>query len=252
MSSSSTAVSNHSAVTTAKERVSYRERLIRFYRRYDPSKLHHVDYFLNRFQNQEENMFAALLKKYGPEPPSTGTVSVVPCRERLRLRLYHFYQFYNPEKLGMLDELADGYWEDGEEDLLRALVDRYGPEPMTLLDGTLRNAPRRHRGLAIKDEERRASVVPVAPSSATISASAPRSDGTRKAELLQTALEAPTNPRPSHRNDDDDDIDQLMLRHNSDEDLLELELKQPSASTGSSSQPHHAKQSGSVIDDDLI
>ena len=50
------------------EVVSHKERLIRFYKAYNPSKLAHLDLFLNHWKGNEEELFEKLVKKYGPEP----------------------------------------------------------------------------------------------------------------------------------------------------------------------------------------
>lgn len=45
-----------------------RERLIRFYRHYNPAKLAHVDLFLDHWKDNTEELFQKLVFKYGPEP----------------------------------------------------------------------------------------------------------------------------------------------------------------------------------------
>ncbi|KAG8346873.1 hypothetical protein ERJ75_000949200 [Trypanosoma vivax] len=46
----------------------YRQRLCRFYERYNPSKLGDVDHHLGIYRGKEEHLFAILVNKYGPEP----------------------------------------------------------------------------------------------------------------------------------------------------------------------------------------
>ena len=46
----------------------YRERLTNFYKAYAPEKVSEVDSFLTKYAGKEENLFRALVKKYGPEP----------------------------------------------------------------------------------------------------------------------------------------------------------------------------------------
>ena len=46
----------------------YRRRLIRFYKRYNPDKLPSVDEVLVKYKGLEEDLFQALVNKYGPEP----------------------------------------------------------------------------------------------------------------------------------------------------------------------------------------
>jgi len=45
-----------------------RERLIRFYKHYNPSKISHVDLFLDHWKDNPEELFEKLVFKYGPEP----------------------------------------------------------------------------------------------------------------------------------------------------------------------------------------
>mmetsp|Transcript_15930 Transcript_15930/g.18606 ORF Transcript_15930/g.18606 Transcript_15930/m.18606 type:complete len:1766 (-) Transcript_15930:467-5764(-) len=45
-----------------------RKRLTLFYKKYNPAKLVHVDYFVSSWQGNEEALFHTLIKKYGPEP----------------------------------------------------------------------------------------------------------------------------------------------------------------------------------------
>lgn len=45
-----------------------RQRLIRFYQFYNPSKLAHVDLFLDHWKGNPEELFQKLIHKYGPEP----------------------------------------------------------------------------------------------------------------------------------------------------------------------------------------
>lgn len=52
---------------------SHRDRLVRFYQRYNPSKVSDVDIILESFEGDEDRMFAALVERYGPEP----TVSAI-------------------------------------------------------------------------------------------------------------------------------------------------------------------------------
>eukprot|EP00742_Colponemidia_sp_Colp-10_P019583 GILJ01022728.1.p1 GENE.GILJ01022728.1~~GILJ01022728.1.p1 ORF type:complete len:313 (-),score=46.67 GILJ01022728.1:256-1194(-) len=47
----------------------YRARLVRFYEKYSPDKLRHVDTSLAKYKGKEKAMFVTLVAKYGPEPP---------------------------------------------------------------------------------------------------------------------------------------------------------------------------------------
>jgi hypothetical protein len=55
-----------------------RRRLERFYEEYNPSKLTQIDQTLRAYEGREEDMFDALVKKYGPEPRSPEISSKNP------------------------------------------------------------------------------------------------------------------------------------------------------------------------------
>ncbi|GBG31386.1 Myosin-1 [Hondaea fermentalgiana] len=57
-------------VKDAKEKgkLNPRQRLTRFYKHYNPEKLRHVDLFLEYWAGKEDELFAKLMEKYGPEP----------------------------------------------------------------------------------------------------------------------------------------------------------------------------------------
>jgi hypothetical protein len=48
--------------------VMFRERLLAFYKKYEPSKVSEVDNLLAKYKGKEDGLFKALVKKYGPEP----------------------------------------------------------------------------------------------------------------------------------------------------------------------------------------
>lgn len=50
------------------EKESPKDRLVRFYKKYNPSKLAHVDLFLDHWKSDPEELFEKLAFKYGPEP----------------------------------------------------------------------------------------------------------------------------------------------------------------------------------------
>merc|ERR1712176_863922 len=45
-----------------------RERLLRFYKKYNPAKIAHMDMFLDHWKDNPEELFEKLVAKYGPEP----------------------------------------------------------------------------------------------------------------------------------------------------------------------------------------
>jgi len=56
---------------------STRERLVAFYTDYQPDKLDGVDGILDKYAGREDKLFAALVKKYGPEPEDPYYASAV-------------------------------------------------------------------------------------------------------------------------------------------------------------------------------
>ena len=50
------------------EVIRYRRRMLRFYSRHNPAKMEEVDFLLHRYPNREEEVLAAMVHKYGPEP----------------------------------------------------------------------------------------------------------------------------------------------------------------------------------------
>ena len=46
----------------------YSDRLTRFYRNYDEAKVASVPTLLQKYKGKEEQLLAAMVKKYGPEP----------------------------------------------------------------------------------------------------------------------------------------------------------------------------------------
>ncbi|KAJ9473533.1 hypothetical protein DIPPA_29551 [Diplonema papillatum] len=57
--------------------LSHRERLVRFYERYNPSKLKNVDQLLRQYKGKEEELFSTLVRRYGEEP-AAAVSSVSP------------------------------------------------------------------------------------------------------------------------------------------------------------------------------
>ncbi|RNF25700.1 uncharacterized protein Tco025E_02137, partial [Trypanosoma conorhini] len=99
----------------------YRDRLATFYERYAPAKLRQVDAQLQKYAGREEDFFAALVQKYGPEPAVAAAVAATPAAAATpatsspanrslalapagapspyRDRLATFYERYAPAKL---------------------------------------------------------------------------------------------------------------------------------------------------------
>jgi hypothetical protein len=55
-------------------RRSYYKRLYRFYEKYNPQKLCNVEKFLSEYRGEEEQLFAILVGKYGPEPEDESAI----------------------------------------------------------------------------------------------------------------------------------------------------------------------------------
>ncbi|CAH0474572.1 unnamed protein product [Peronospora belbahrii] len=124
---------------------SHLERLTRFYQKYNPDKVHEINGVLERFKGRETQLFATLVKKYGPEPTAdevlnvaatsdekeTATVDTFELQESQNInyqRLLAFYQKYNPEKVDDVAQVLVKY--KGKEGMLfNALIKKYGPEP---------------------------------------------------------------------------------------------------------------------------
>ncbi|CUG93171.1 Hypothetical protein, putative [Bodo saltans] len=118
----------------------HRARLIRFMEVYNPERLSTIDKILEAYQGREQEMFEALVKKYGPEPeeqgaappaPSAATATATPqppVQNDNRSRLIRFMQTYNPEKLDSIDKILNAY-QGRESEMFEALVKKYGPEP---------------------------------------------------------------------------------------------------------------------------
>lgn len=128
----------------------HRERLTRFYQKYNADKLHEIDGVLERFKGRETQLFSALVKKYGPEPAEDEQfdaqqqqeeededdedeeeeeeVAATEVKDLNHQRLLAFYQKYNPEKVGDAPQVLAKY-KGKESKLFDALVKKYGPEP---------------------------------------------------------------------------------------------------------------------------
>ena len=88
---------NASAVTNTD---STRERLVRFFEKYNKEKIDTVDKILVSYKGKEEQLFEALVKKYGPEPDNdkSHNASAVTNTDSTRERLVRFFEKYNKEK----------------------------------------------------------------------------------------------------------------------------------------------------------
>ena len=120
-------------------------RLTRFYSKYNPDKVADVEKTLAKYAGKEERLFAALVKKYGPEPEDAGGMADVAAAaagmaaasladgegedpDGWTTRLTRFYALYNPEKVADVAKTLAKY-AGNEDKLFDALVSKYGPEP---------------------------------------------------------------------------------------------------------------------------
>eukprot|EP01060_Flectonema_neradi_P014952 TRINITY_DN21652_c0_g1_i1.p1 TRINITY_DN21652_c0_g1~~TRINITY_DN21652_c0_g1_i1.p1 ORF type:complete len:750 (+),score=130.99 TRINITY_DN21652_c0_g1_i1:75-2252(+) len=102
----------------------YKKRLNQFYAVHDATKLVVVDRMLYHARGFEESLMQHLVKRYGPEPEPSIDI-------RFRDRLTAFYHHYNPSKVPEVYEILSSYI-GAEEQLISALVAKYGPEPIIL------------------------------------------------------------------------------------------------------------------------
>ena len=93
-------------------------RLKRFLQQYDKESFRDPYALLALYEGREEEMFAELVKFYGPEPKLTD----------FRPRLQRFIAHYAPSKLSGVEPLLEE-WEGREEQLFQDLCANYGPEP---------------------------------------------------------------------------------------------------------------------------
>jgi hypothetical protein len=112
------------APAAAADGAAFRMRIEAMYDHYAPDKKHTIDANMERYRGQEAALMEALIKKYGPEPPTGGGGG--PNVHRARLE--RFMQQYNPEKLSTIDKILDAY-KGREAEMFEALVKKYGPEP---------------------------------------------------------------------------------------------------------------------------
>jgi hypothetical protein len=154
-------------VAPAAEAMPLRTRLIRFYQKYEQSKIANVDAAIVKYAGREGDMWEALLKRYGTEPtahevlppitapelaaiaanpPAPGATAPAPAATPVptpaapalvapaanthdhRARLIRFYQHYEPSKVANVDD-ALGRYAGKEEALWAQLLKKYGPEP---------------------------------------------------------------------------------------------------------------------------
>eukprot|EP00757_Euglenozoa_sp_SAG-D1_P020304 gene20304-1063_t len=76
---------------------------------------------------REEELFTALVGKYGPEPSGNKRGSDGGESGDWKSRITKYYEAKCPEKVATIDTALDKY-KGREQDLMDALVKKYGPE----------------------------------------------------------------------------------------------------------------------------
>ena len=117
-----------------------KKRLVRFYQVYKPSQIPRVPDIALKYLDRSEELIEALQKKYGPEPKEEEEKEEEEIKQEpkekekedtqlaaLRARLVRFYKKYNPSQVERVNDIAIKY-RDREDDLFKALIEKYGPE----------------------------------------------------------------------------------------------------------------------------
>ncbi|CUE80009.1 Hypothetical protein, putative [Bodo saltans] len=106
----------------------FKRRVTAIYQVHCPEKVDQVDALLAQYPGREEQCIAVLVKKYGPEGGSTAAGTTGGSYED---RVRRFYDVYCPAKAHTALKQLEKY--KGQEDaLIRALIEKYGPEPLAV------------------------------------------------------------------------------------------------------------------------
>ena len=118
---------------------------MRYLQHYAPDKVANADAMLQKYVGKEEELMKTLVSKLGPEPPSVDTsraASIAPppaghelpsraasvAPSTFRDRLVRYLQHYAPDKVVNADAMLQKY-VGKEEELMKTLVSKLGPEP---------------------------------------------------------------------------------------------------------------------------
>ncbi|RNF25701.1 uncharacterized protein Tco025E_02138, partial [Trypanosoma conorhini] len=110
----------------------YRDRLAAFYERYAPAKLRQVDAQLQKYADCEEDFFAALVQKYGPEPAVAATAvsawmrSCADPRQSTASEAGAGGDISRGAAMGEEDAIAEHIPDEGRQRLLRGLAAELG------------------------------------------------------------------------------------------------------------------------------
>jgi hypothetical protein len=112
--------------------MSYRQRVLTIYQAYAQDKVASVDKTLEKYAGAEDQLIAALVQKYGPEPvagAAPAPSAAAPSAGDYRARVLAMYQAYAQDKVASVDKTLEKY-AGAEDHLIAALVQKYGPEPV--------------------------------------------------------------------------------------------------------------------------
>lgn len=131
-------------------KLTHKERLLRIYQQYQPSKIGMIDEILKRYEGHEDVLFRKLEKLYGPEPePDTEAIQRKAAEARRRDanapeakapadtwggvsyadRVAAMCKRYTPGKVNTIPSVLEQF-KGKEKQLLEGLVKKYGPEPI--------------------------------------------------------------------------------------------------------------------------
>ena len=116
----------------------HRTRLLAFFEKYDPSQISIVDQILLDNAGKEESLFEHLVSKFGPEPDPASLVRLTSTNSNAPdgfapdpiwlKRIERMFEKYEPGKVHRAPAMLSKY-QGREQELLEALVAKYGPEP---------------------------------------------------------------------------------------------------------------------------
>ena len=120
---------------------SHRARLEAFFGKYDPTKIANIGTILITYKGRENELFATLVAKYGPEPgtetdtkspsasaaaPPSHAAAAAPGSWKGRFEA--FFRRYDTNQVPKIDHILAKY-KGNEAALMIVLVTQYGPEP---------------------------------------------------------------------------------------------------------------------------
>jgi hypothetical protein len=97
-----------------------RERLLRLFQFYDPTRIVYLDILLKEYEGNEEELLAETVAQFGPEPMGPDLI--------VKYRLNKFYLKYNPTKLSEVTAVMQMF-KGRESALFKNLIVKYGLEP---------------------------------------------------------------------------------------------------------------------------